>query len=406
MRNMTSLRPDTSLASSSRWKQPRLRVELNEESENHASWIELFFDLVFVVVIAELSHTLEKHLSPLGFVQFAALFVPCWWAWVLFTFYVDRYDTDDPPHRLLVLSGMLAVMFLGATIHNAFDTGAIAFVLSYVAIRSIVLALYWRATHYVRSAQSNLKLYLVSYLPSTVLWLGSFAVPEPTRYVLWAIAMTLELGIPIVGSRILAGTPTHPSHLVERFGLFTMIVLGESIVSITSAAANGTWTLFPTLAGIGGFGIASCLWWLYFNFLETAVVNQGIRSVHIFNYGHLPIVMGLALVAVGTEQTIAQAAESAVLSAGARWALLGGVALYITAIALISVGACRHRFSWQMVVAIALVIGLAIWGQTLSLLVLEGLLLALLIVKVSIQVLTRKPQAGGIATIDGDTQQK
>lgn len=400
MRNMTHLRPQNSLASVARWKRPRLRVEVDEESENHASWTELFFDLVFVVVIAELSHTLEKHLSLLGFVQFAAIFVPCWWAWVLFTFYVDRYDTDDPPHRLLVLSGMLAVIFLAATVHNAFNEGAIAFVLSYLAVRSIVLTLYWRASHYVRSAQSNLKLYLASYVPSAALWLGSIAFPEPTRYVLWAIAMTIELGVPIIGSQILAGTPAHPSHLVERFGLFTTIVLGESIVSVTSAAANGTWSLLPTLAAIFGFGIASCLWWLYFNFLETAVVISGIRSVHTFNYGHLPIVMGLALVAVGTEQAIAQAAQNAVLSAGARWALLGGVALYMTAIAIISITACRHRFSWQIVVAIALVIGLAVWGQNLSPLGLEGLLLALLVVKVSAQVLTNPPEKEPTAAIE------
>lgn len=86
-----------------------------------------------------------------------------------------------------------------------------------------------------------------------------------------------------------------------------MIVLRESIVSVTSAVGSRTWSLLPTLAAVGGFGIASCLWWLYFNFLETAVVMRGIRLVHTFNDGQMPIVMGLALIAVGTEQTIAQA---------------------------------------------------------------------------------------------------
>jgi Bacterial low temperature requirement A protein (LtrA) len=97
---------------SSRWKSPRLRINTDGEESNHASWVELFFDLVFVVAIAELSHTLEQHLSWHGFIQFAALFLPCWWAWVLVTFYVDRYETDDPTHRILILSTMLAVIFL------------------------------------------------------------------------------------------------------------------------------------------------------------------------------------------------------------------------------------------------------------------------------------------------------
>lgn len=373
-----------------RWKRPRLRINSESESENHASWIELFFDLVFVVVIAELSHTLEAHLDWNGFLQFAALFVPCWWAWVLVTFYVDRYDTDDPPHRLLILGAMLAVIFLASTVHNAFSSGSVAFVLAYVTIRSIVLTLYFRASHYVEAARLSLRLYSLSYVPSTALWLGSIAFPAPTKYWMWALAMLTELLTPILGTRTLAKTPAHPSHLQERFGLFTLIVLGEAIVSVASTTANGSWAPLPTLAAVIGFGIAACLWWLYFNFLETAVIIQGIGSVHAFNYGHLPIVMGLALVAVGTEHTIGEA-NHAVLSAGARWAVLGGVALYMSAIAFITIAACRQRFSWQMVVVVILVLSLAILGRSLSPIAISGLLLALLVAKVSRQVLTAPP---------------
>jgi low temperature requirement protein LtrA len=380
-----------SAQSIARWRQPRLQIESDGEGSNHASWIELFFDLVFVVVIAELSHTLEQHLSWNGFLQFAALFVPCWWAWVLVTFYVDRYDTDDPPHRLFILVAMLAVIFLAATVHNAFAAGSVGFAVAYVTIRSIVLGLYLRATRYVKTARANLKLYLASYLPSTSLWLGSIAFAAPTRYWLWGLAMTIELLMPILGTRILAGTPAHPSHLQERFGLFTLIVLGESIVSVASATAQGVWDIWSIVAAMGGFGIAACLWWLYFNFLETAVMLRDIKSVHVFNYGHLPILMGLVLVAVGTEHTIAETAKVSFLSPGARWTLLGGVALYMSAIAFITVAACRRRFSWQMVIVIGLVLGLAILGRSLSPLVVEGLLVGLLVAKVAHQVLTTAP---------------
>jgi low temperature requirement protein LtrA len=387
---MTEPLPRSAL-SPSRWRRPRLRIESDGEGRNHASWIELFFDLVFVVVIAELSHSLEQHLSWIGFLQFAALFVPCWWAWVLITFYVDRYDTDDPPHRLFILAAMLAVIFLAATVHNAFEAGSVGFVIAYVSIRSIVLGLYWRATRYIQTARANLKLYLTSYLPSASLWLGSIALPTPMRYWLWGLAMAIELLMPILGTRILAGTPAHPSHLRERFGLFTLIVLGESIVSVSSATARGAWDIWSILAAVGGFGIAACLWWLYFNFLETAVIIRDIKSVHVFNYGHLPIVMGLVLVAVGTEHTITETAKYSFLSTGARWTLLGGVILYMSAITFITVAACRKRFSWQMGTVIGLILGLAMLGQSLSPLVIEGLLVALLIAKVSQQVLTTAP---------------
>ena len=382
---MTNSLKESNQSSGGRWRRPSLRSSSDEEQLRHASWIELFFDLVFVVVIAELSHTLEAHLSWTGFLQFAALFVPCWWAWTIFTFYVDRYDTADVVHRLLTLSGMLAVIFLAANVHNAFGNGSIGFAFAYVTLRSIVLILYVRAAYYVPVARTNVSLYLASYLPSTALWLGSIAVPEPTRYALWAVAMTIELAVPILGSRTLAKTPAHPSHLPERFGLFTLIVLGESVVSIASAMASGNWDRLPTIAAVGGFAIAACLWWLYFTFLENAVVVRGISSVHVYNYGHLPILMGLALVAVGTEQTIQEAGHQ-VLSFEARWVLCGGVALYMSAISTIWVTACRRSFSWIMISSVAIALGLAIFGSSLSPLVLEGLLLTMLLWKVSLDI--------------------
>jgi low temperature requirement protein LtrA len=208
---------------------------------------------VFVFVIAELSHHLEEHLSVTGFLEFAALFVPCWWAWVLFTFYADRFDTDDVIHRLLMLTGMLAIAFLGVNIHNAFEGGSTGFALAYVTIRSIVLVLYARAARHVPVARASLKLYLASYVPSTCLWLISIAVPESLRYILWAIAMAIELSVPIIGSRFLSGTPSHPSHLPERFGLFTMIVLGEAIVAVASGTADTNWQLPSIIAAVCGF---------------------------------------------------------------------------------------------------------------------------------------------------------
>jgi low temperature requirement protein LtrA len=368
----------------SRWRRPSLRIESTAEGVGHASWIELFFDLVFVVVIAELSHSLEQHLTLAGFLQFAALFVPCWWAWVIFTFYADRYDTDDVIHRLLILSGMLSVMFLAGNIHNAFTQGWTGFVLSYIAIRSIVLLLYVRAARHVPAAAANLKLYLTSYLPSTILWLLSITFP-PARYLLWAMAMAIELIVPIAGSKLLAGTPVHPSHLPERFGLVTLIVLGESIVSVAAATADTNWQLSSTIAAVGGFAIAACLWWLYFNFLETAVIIRGIGSVHVYNYGHLPILMGLTLVAVGTQRTILEVNES-VLAAGSRWALCGGVALYLLSIGFIWISGCRRRVTGVFIGSVAVSIGLAVAGGLLAPLAVEGLLLLVLVTKVSFDI--------------------
>lgn len=380
-----------------RWKTPRLRVGTQGDSVNHASWIELFFDLVFVIVIDQLSHFFSDHLSLVGFLQFAALFIPCWWAWVLFTFYVDRYDTDDVIHRVLVLTGMLTVLILANNIHDAFDKGTTAFILSYVGIRSLVLLLYVRASHYVQAAKANVRLYSMSYIPSLILWVVSLALPIELCYVMWGIAITIELAVPIVGSRILAGTPVHPSHLPERFGLFTLIVLGETIVSVASATQNITWNFLPTIAAVGGFVIAACLWWLYFSFLESAVIIRGIGSVHVYNYGHFPILLSLATIAVGVAHTIAEVGQST-LGAATRWALCGGVALYILSVIAIMMVACRRHVTVLSLIVIAIALGLAVFGAVLPSIAIEGVLIAVLLLKViaditrPIEYVSDKPQ--------------
>ncbi len=145
----------------------------------------------------------------------------------------------------------------------------------------------------------------------------------------------------------------------ERFGLLTLIVIGEAIVSVATATTQTNWNLVPTVAAVVAFVIAACLWWLYFNFLESAVVIRGIGSVHVYNYGHLPILMGLSLVAVGAEHTIEEASHQ-FLSAGTSWALCGGVALYMLSIGVIWVVDCRRRLSWLLVGTIAIALILAI----------------------------------------------
>jgi len=200
--------------------------------------------------------------------------------------------------------------------------------------------------------------------------------------------MTIELIAPILGSRLLAGTPVHPSHLPERFGLCTLIILGEAIVSVVSGTATTNWQLSSVLAAVGGFVIAACLFWTYFNFLETSVVIRDIRSVHIYNYGHLPILIGLILVAVGIQHTIEEANYN-MLPTATRWALCGGVELYIVALAIIRLTAARSSvtwFPWFLGSAVAIPLGLAVAGDGLTPLALEGSLLTVLVAKVGLEI--------------------
>jgi low temperature requirement protein LtrA len=361
---------------------PRLRALEEAGRERHATWTELFFDLVFVVAIAELAHLLHGDPSPGGFLRFGALFVPCWWAWVLFTFYSDRFDTDDIVHRLSMLGGMLAVVALAVNLHDAFSGGWTGFVLSYLLVRSIVLALYLRAARHVPAARANLTLLLFSYFVGGGLWLLSLVVPPPLRYVVWAVGMTIEVTMPIVGMKLFArGAAVSASHLPERFGLFTIIVLGEAVVAVATGTAGTNWRPSSVVAAIAGFGIAACLWWAYFAFLERAVVIRGPWSVHLYNDGHLPILAALTMVGVGIQFAI-EGAGLAPLAAGPRWALCGGVALYLATTSALYLATARTLRTAGLGVSLAVAavaLALAIFGGLLPALALEGLLLIALV---------------------------
>jgi low temperature requirement protein LtrA len=365
-----------------RWLRPPQLRTLDDQGERHATWLELFFDLVFVISIAELVHTLEDYRTLADFLGTAGLFVAVWWAWVGYTVYADRFDTDDPLHRVLVLAGMLAVIAMALSVHDALHGGSARFALTFVAVRGIVLVLNARARRHAAPARPLLNLFLVAFSTGAALWLASVFVPEPARYVLWGVALVVELSAPWVGYRQIARVPVHASHLVERFGLFTLIVLGESVISVAQGAADVDWTPTTLAAAVAGFLIVACLWWLYFDRLEEGAVRSVLRAL-VWNYAHLPLLAGLVSVAVGTEYAIREAATGA-LDRTTTVALGGGTALYLLSTVVIGLavrrGGDRRLWLWLGAAGLSLAVGLA-WplGLPVGLLVALDLVLAALV---------------------------
>jgi len=167
---------------------PRLRTlaDVDAEEERHASWLELFFDLVFVVAIAELSHELVVNHTVSGFATFAVLFVPVFVAWQGFSFYADRFDTDDVFFRVCMLAAMLAVAALAIQIPSvAHGESSAGFALAYIAIRVLTVVLNLRAYRHVPLARPLIGRYVAAFSFSVGLWTVSLAVPEPWRFLLW-----------------------------------------------------------------------------------------------------------------------------------------------------------------------------------------------------------------------------
>ena len=135
------------------WKQPELRIDEVSEAERHATWLELFFDLIFVVAIAQLAHNLNQDISLSGFLGFVVLFVPVWWAWVGATFYANRFDTDDLCHRLLTAIQIVAVAALAVNIHDGLGKTSASFALSYASVRAVLVVEYLHASRSVAAVR-------------------------------------------------------------------------------------------------------------------------------------------------------------------------------------------------------------------------------------------------------------
>ena len=354
----------------------------------HATWLELFFDLVFVLAIAELAGVLHEDTSPAGIKHFALLFVPVWWLWMGFSYYADQFDSeeepDSPAFRVTMLAAMLGTVVLAVTVHDALAGGSAWFAATYGTLRVLLTGLYVSAGRHVPEARALCGRYATGFAVGAALWLGSLAAPGDWRYLVWAVALVIEIATPVVAYFTTPTVPAQQSHMPERFGLFTLIVLGEAIVVVGSGLAESTaWAWRSTSVGVCGFVIAACLWWIYFDRVDDeaisrAVSDGGYRALarsFVYGYNHLFIYAGIAATAVGMELAIAEAAHGG-LTGGARAVGGGGIAVYLVALAASQRASSRglpgRVFGARLVVAAA-VSGLAVLGDELDPPVLSGL---------------------------------
>jgi low temperature requirement protein LtrA len=315
---------------------PRLRtLAASEDDDRRATWLELFFDLVFVAAVGQLANSLSAEPTTVRFFEFVGLFVPVWWAWSGFTFYANRFDTDDLPYRLLTLVGMFAVAALATTVPGVFEGATTGFPLAYVGARVVLLVLYARASRHVPEARTLARMFLTAFGIAVAIWLISLAFSRPWTYVLWGCALAIELTVPFFSWRQIRHAPIHPRHIPERFGLLTLIVLGESVLAVVIGVSEVSWVAGSALAATAGFIVAAALWWIYFDFLdETSIGSRGILSGLTFTYMHFFIVVGLAALGAGVKMSILAAGGDRHYD-GTAWVLCAGLAMTMFGLAVI-----------------------------------------------------------------------
>ncbi|MFJ3792056.1 low temperature requirement protein A [Kitasatospora sp. NPDC090091] len=296
--------------------------------EKRVTWAELYFDLVFVFAITQVSGLLHHHHDVAGVARALVVFVPVYWCWVGTTVQANIRDVDTPKGRIGILAVGLAGLFMALAVPAAYEGRGLLLGAGYWAARVVLLLVLIRIPGVWRGP------YGVGVLVSGPLLLAGGLLPEGPRTALWALAAACDLSAPLIFRSRLARVAYHPSHMPERFALFLLVALGESIVGIGATAAKAHLDAVELAAVAAAFTISCGLWWQYFVYAADAMrhavtVADSRRDMirRIFQYGHLALVAAVIAVAVGFGETVADPRQS--LGAGSVALLYGGCGVYL-----------------------------------------------------------------------------
>jgi len=305
--------------------QPSLRTaDGHHRDERRASWLELFFDLAFVGAVGQLAGAFQSHPGLGALARFALLFTPIWWLWVQLTFYADRHETEDAAHRISILVAILLCVALAASAPSALAGHTAGFVTAFACLRGLQLLLYARARRHLPATRPLYSCYLIWFSVGGGLWLASLTVSGSARYAFWAAALLTDAA----GS--LAMLPLNRAHLADRFQLFVLIVLGESMARLISAAAARPWSVPLAIVLTASLITLAALWWAWLTAADRCALNSP-AAIARFTALNLPLVAGIAAASAGLHLAILAADGASTIAAGPRAALYGGVSICLLA---------------------------------------------------------------------------
>jgi low temperature requirement protein LtrA len=256
--------------------------------ERHASWLELFFDLVFVLAMLGITGRLGTRPSPSA-VQIGVaigIFMLFQWSWLGQAFYDTRYDPDDTPHRLLVLTAILGAGAMALGVEHV--PAGLLLPVGYLIVRGCLLVMYLRVRSAVPHSRDLVRVYLIGFGSSWLLWAVSLGLPPNLRPVLWLTALTIELLTPWVGRRQFLGQPPHPFQLLERLGQFLITLLGVTLVNLRDAIAGVHATSRVLLASVAAFVVLVSMWWNYTTFANSGLAVPRLAGGWNYAYLHAP----------------------------------------------------------------------------------------------------------------------
>lgn len=323
----------------------------NEEQETRVTHIELFFDLVFVFAVTQLSHRLLEHLTPIGAFETLILLLAVWWVWVYTSWATNWLDPDRAVVRLMLIALMCAGLILSSSVGKAFENSTVIFALAYVAMQlGRTLFMVWAYHGHGPEGQRNFLRITIYFLLSAPLWIWGAYVGGEWRLVAWSAAVVIEYAgpilryrMPVLGASTAKDWDISGAHMADRCALFIIIALGEAIL-VTGATfaqleqTNQAWGAF-----LLSFVASGAMWWIYFDIgakrgseMIEAAENTGEVARSAYTYMHMPIVAGIVVTAVADEMMMTHPLGHS--EAAFVLAAVGGPALFLLG---------NQMFKWQ-----------------------------------------------------------
>lgn len=327
----------------SRWfHAPQLHTAHDEEKK--VTWLELFYDLIFVAGIIQLGDALSdgvargEGIAAAG--KFAAHFVPLWIAWTGFTFHANRFDYDDFLHRMVVFAQMfsLGAMAIASPIAMGPRPEPRNFALAFAVAQALIALMHFRTYRQVPAARGYSRYWGAIFAFGSVLWLIAGFVATPWCYLLWAAGVFAILLGPLSrqSRELMQESPIDLEHLSERYGLLTIIVLGESFVKVLSYLTEEGHGTDPVYLLKGGLNllITCCIWWIYFDDVAGSKIRPGRGNWIVWLYGHIPLAVGATAVGVAVKKAISFRFDE-VPPTKYGWLLAGALAVTFLSVAII-----------------------------------------------------------------------